>query len=66
MYHHTWRHTNWQNRRALKIEWGFSGIQLPHRSNIGNLNLSDHCILIYLKIIRLSNNSTNSISWKTR
>lgn len=61
-------HGDWQNRRALKNSFFFffSGIGLSHGSNIGNLNPSDHCILINLKTIRLSNNSANSISWKTR
>lgn len=72
MYNHTWR------PMASHMEIGkigellrivfffFSGIGLSHGSNIGNLNPSDHCILINLKTIRLSNNSANSISWKTR
>lgn len=58
-------HRNWQNKRALKIEYIFSGTGLPHIPNIRNVNLSDPCILIYLKTKRLSTNSANSISWKT-
>lgn len=49
----------------LKLKKVFSGIGLPHIPNIRNLNLTDPCVLICLKTKRLSNNSGNSISWKT-